>query len=238
MHTTSREKMCNLHVNTQAVNACSENRRPGGEPVFRVPAHYELNVTEDASMLENPVARRLRVALLFGSVLLFGGPSAWAQAQSRPFSDVGERLQLGKRATVVTTTGQEIEGRLSELSATSLALLVDGKLQTIEAADVKRVRQRQSDSLKNGVLIGAASGAAYALMWFVRDPNECGGSLCGQEFVYSAGLGALIGLAIDASIKRTVTLEVAAAPRSSTKAHTRAGTVAGSRMSFSIAMKF
>lgn len=158
-----------------------------------------------------PERRHLGMGILAGLLALAGAPAAWAQGNT--LAGFESRLQTGKPITVVTSAGQVMTGRLSTLSATSLALLVDGRLLTLAADDVTRVRQRQPDSLWNGVLIGAAAGAVYALSWFVRDPNECSGTPCGSEFVTSAGLGGLIGMGIDALIKRTVTIEVARAPQ-------------------------
>lgn len=149
----------------------------------------------------------LPLVLLTTALTAIGADRAWAQKDDASRAAVDTRLQLKRTVTVVTTGGEVVNGKLADLSPASLALLVDGRLRTIPVDEVKQVQQRQADSLVNGALIGAASGAVYALTWYVRDPNECGGVPCGQEIVASAGLGALIGLGIDALFKRTVIVE-------------------------------
>jgi hypothetical protein len=66
--------------------------------------------------------------------------------------------------------------------------------------------------LINGLLIGGAAGAGYGVYWYIRDPNECGGSVCGADLAMGAAVGAAIGLAIDAAIKKNITVYLASGP--------------------------
>jgi len=64
---------------------------------------------------------------------------------------------------VLDESGRERSGTLLALDETSLVLLVDGRAERIEAAQVRRVARR-GDSLKNGALIGMAVGVAMGLI--------------------------------------------------------------------------
>jgi hypothetical protein len=172
--------------------------------------------------------------MLTTALTVVGADRVWAQEGDVPRAAIDTRLQLKRTVTVVTTGGEVVNGKLAELSPASLALLVDGRLRTIPVDDVKQVRQRQADSLVNGALIGAASGAVYALTWYVRDPNECGGVPCGQEILASAGLGALIGLGVDALFKKTVTVENPGAGQKRSVSLTTAPQPRGASMSVAV----
>ena len=70
--------------------------------------------------------------------------------------------------------------------------------QTTEPPSARRAQPQKRDSIWNGVLIGAAVGAAPGVYWLMADPNECTG-LCPEEYGFIAA-GALIGGLIDWAI--------------------------------------
>jgi hypothetical protein len=135
-----------------------------------------------------------------------------AQAPVSSFSELKDRLTVGRAITVTDSAGRRTAGRLSEISEASLRLLIDGTVQTFFVQDVRLVQQRRADSLVNGLLIGGAAGAAYGVYWYIRDPNECGGRVCGSDLAAGAAVGAAIGLAIDAGIKNNITVYLAPGP--------------------------
>jgi hypothetical protein len=151
-----------------------------------------------------------------------------AQAPVSSFSALKDRLTVGRAITVTDSAGRRTAGRLSDISEASLRLLVDGSTKTFSAQEVRRVQERRADSLINGLLIGGAAGAAYGVYWYIRDPNECGGRVCGSDLAAGAAVGAAIGLAIDAAIKKNITVYLASGPAGAghrTLAPGRSGTV-------------
>ena len=77
-----------------------------------------------------------------------------------------DRLALlvnqGDRLTVTDRAGEELQGRLVDLTPTTLSLQIDDGLHDLAEANVSLVRRRQRDSLKNGALLGFMAGAAIA----------------------------------------------------------------------------
>ena len=156
-------------------------------------------------MLSNPEPRR-RIVLTAAVMSLVSATLAFPQTPVSSFSDLKDLLIVGHTITVTDTAGRRTAGRLSEISEASLGVLVDGTPNSFSASDVRRVQERRGDSLVNGLLIGAASGAAYAIYWYVRDPNECHNTVCGSDLARGVAIGGAIGLAIDAAIKHNVTV--------------------------------
>lgn len=142
-------------------------------------------------------------------VLLVAGGLATAAAASAQepvasFDALTGRLQVGQVVWVTDRTGREARGRLERLSSDELVLKADGS-ETFVAADVRRVRARARDSLKNGTLIGLGIGAGMGTAWCIGAVADDSGDLdarveCAEGFTVFPGLGALIGLAVDAVI--------------------------------------
>ena len=124
--------------------------------------------------------KSLRLAVLL--VVVFSGP---AMAQ-----------ESFKRVWVTQSdSGQVLHGRILELSPGSLALLLDDNRRIDVPLDkVLRIESR-GDSLKNGAVIGAVVlGGLTALAC----GSAIGGSECIGPFITNVGLGALLGVGVDA----------------------------------------
>lgn len=149
----------------------------------------------------------MRKPLSFGLVLLawFGALTTPARAQdiAQSFSELRLLIREGDRVVVTGTAGDAVRGRVESLSATSLVLARDGRLQTWSEADVVSIRQRRGDSLANGALIGLAAGVGTVLVATaaLRDASEEiePGFTALAAGVYGAA-GAGIGAGIDALI--------------------------------------
>ena len=101
-------------------------------------------------------------------------------------------------------TGREVRGRLERLSSDGLVLKASG-LETFAATDIRRVGARARDSLKNGTLIGLGIGGGMGTAWCIGAIADDSGDIdarveCAEGFIVFPGLGALIGLAVDALI--------------------------------------
>jgi hypothetical protein len=140
--------------------------------------------------------------------------SAQGTAQSWPGLDTAGLSTV----YVLDDTGIEISGKILRLNPDSLVLLVGAAEHRFDAARVRRI-ERRGDSLRNGALIGAVVGAAMGLI--VAGISDCpgndpGGSCPGTRaaaFLFSTGVYAAIGTAIDALVVgRTTLYEAPATP--------------------------
>src|SRR3990172_2240745 len=130
--------------------------------------------------------------------------TASAQEPVGSFDGLAGRIQVGQRIWVTDSAGREVPGTLDRLSDNELVLKAKG-LETYAASDVRRVRTRDRDSLKNGALIGLGIGGGMGAAWCIgaiaADSGEIDARVeCGEGFTVFPGLGALIGLAVDAVI--------------------------------------
>jgi hypothetical protein len=111
---------------------------------------------------------------------------------------------------VQSESGEELHGRLLDLSSASLAVLVDGRQVDIPIDNVLRIDAR-TDSVKNGALIGAA--VAGGLVGLACAGAEIGGG-CVAATIIDAGFGALVGAGIDALHKGRTPIYIKSAGKS------------------------
>lgn len=104
------------------------------------------------------MTRRTRTVLFVVAGFLATAAVTSAQEPAGSFDALAGSMQVGQRIWVTDVTGREVRGRLERLSSDGLTLKASG-LETFAAADVRRVRARARDSLKNGALIGLAVDA-------------------------------------------------------------------------------
>ena len=129
---------------------------------------------------------------------------ASAQESAASFDTLAERIQVGQLIWVTDTRGREVRGRLERLSSDGLVLRTNG-LELFGAPDVRRVRARDRDSLRNGTLVGLAIGGGLGTAWCIGAIADDSGDInagveCAEGFTVFPGLGALVGLAVDAAI--------------------------------------
>ena len=91
-----------------------------------------------------------------------------------------------------------MQGRIVDLSSSTLSLETAGLRRDLNGGDISVIRRRERDSLKNGAAIGFASGAAIMVGLFAHH-----GELhhAGFVFFYSSLFGAAgagIGVGLDA----------------------------------------
>ena len=101
-----------------------------------------------------------------------------AEAQRVSFDRLALQLNQGDAITVTHGDGQELRGRIVDLSSSTLALEADGLRRDLDRGDISVIHRRERDSLTNGALVGFASGVAfivtfggsaadpYALPWY------------------------------------------------------------------------
>lgn len=150
------------------------------------------------------MAGRTRAVLLVVAGFLATAAAASAQEPAATFDALAGRIQIGQRIWVTDTTGREVRGTLERLWSDGLVLKASG-LETFAAPDIRRVRARARDSLKNGTLIGLGIGGGMGTAWCIGAIADDSGDVdarveCAEGFIVFPGLGALIGLAVDAVI--------------------------------------
>ena len=148
--------------------------------------------------------RRARTAFLVVGWIVATTAAVSAQEAAASFDALAGRIHVGERIWVTDATGREVRGELERISSDGLVLKADGP-ETFAAADVRRVRARDRDSLKNGTLIGLGIGGAMGTAWCIGAIADDSGDIdarveCAEGFTVFPALGALIGLAVDALI--------------------------------------
>jgi hypothetical protein len=150
------------------------------------------------------MTRRARIVLSAVVAFVVTTAAVLAQELASSFDALAARVNVGQPVWVTGADGREIHGRLERLSTDGLVLRRNG-LQTFAASDVRRLRARARDSLKNGTLIGAGIGAGMGTAWCLGAIADDSGDVdarveCAEGFIVFPALGALIGLAVDAII--------------------------------------
>jgi hypothetical protein len=134
---------------------------------------------------------------------------AAARAQGAPGTPVPASRAVEEVVVTQSASGEELRGRLVELSPTTLAMLVNGRRIDLPLDSVIRIDVR-NDSLKNGTAIGAViMGSLTALGCAI---GEGRGSQCATALVFNTGIGALMGAGVDALHKGRTTIYSKPAP--------------------------
>lgn len=135
--------------------------------------------------------------------------TAGAQQPAHSFDELTPRIQLGDTVYLVEGSGRETKGRIATLSDIALTMSVDGTRREFIAGDVQRIERRTRDSVRNGLLIGAAAGALVGFrVGKAADSPACprSGIECGQGAaigtVGGAFWGAVGGWIADALIRK------------------------------------
>lgn len=129
----------------------------------------------------------LDITVACALLAMTAGQASAGQKPAAPHA--GEEVVVTQSAS-----GQELRGRLVDLSPTSLAMLVDGRRVDVPIDNVLRIDVR-NDSLKNGAIIGASVMAGLTAIGCAEIQAA---SQCAAGMVFNVGFGALLGAGIDA----------------------------------------
>jgi hypothetical protein len=145
-----------------------------------------------------------RVSVILAAALAALPALGAAQELVASFDQLNTRLGLGDTVWVTDAQGREIQGTIERITADTLTL--NGS-RTLGARDVSLIRHREYDSLKNGTLIGLGIGGGLALAWCVGaatddSPRVNTGVECTEGVAVFGGLSTLLGLAIDAAMRK------------------------------------
>jgi hypothetical protein len=143
-------------------------------------------------------------------ILATAAPGSAQEPAAASFDSLMERIRIGQLIWVTDQAGREVRGTLERLTNNGLVLKADG-LEAFAVPDIRRVRAREFDSLKNGALIGLGIGGTLGTAWCIGAAADDSGDIdarveCAEGLTVFPGLGALIGLAVDAAIPGRVHL--------------------------------
>ena len=141
------------------------------------------------------------------------------QTVAASFEELRFKVKAGDTVYLTADGGtSEQEARVLELSASALAVSIDGVRRDLVEGNVTRIRQRLPDSRKNGALIGfliGAAGSTVGAKAMESPAGACSGGCVAANVLVGGGLGALVGLGIDALIQGRKDIYVRGASRSS-----------------------
>jgi len=128
-------------------------------------------------------------------------PMVEAQVLASSFNQLQVLVKPGDTVSVTDATGVEARGTIGALSPSSLEMVIAGNRRIFSENDVRTIRQRRGDSLKNGAWWGFGIMAGLVLLGAVTEPSDydAGGAVLGV--LASGGFGAAIGVGVDAMIR-------------------------------------
>ena len=155
------------------------------------------------------------VAALAAALSLAAPAPCAAQEPVRDFSQLNTRLRPGDSIWVTDAQGREVKGRILSLS-TDEVTLEGGSRRSFGAPDVSTIQLRRNDSLANGALIGLGVGGGLTLVACLVSVDSSDAGWCAAAAAVYGGIGAAIGVGIDALIpgKKILAYRAPAAPGS------------------------
>ena len=154
----------------------------------------------------------IRVVLIVGLwTTIFASAQASAQ-QANSFEQLQVLIRPGDTIVVVGTDGTTSKGQIQSLTPASLRLATKGNIREFTQRDAIEIKQRRGDSLGNGAWIGALTGGAVMSSFVIIVCQEEGwwcrgnGGSVAFTIATSTGIGAAIGVGIDALVKHQQTI--------------------------------
>lgn len=159
-------------------------------------------------------SRLKRIATL---VVLLAWTSSAVSAQTQRGRELEHLLTPGETAWITDSSGREEKARIADVSGDTVTVTAGERSRRLHAADISRIRVRQSDGVLNGALIGAGAAVASGLfLCSLMEPWENCRDDAGPMTAMGA-LGAGIGIGIDLLIRGKKTIYQA--PDGSSRVH-------------------
>jgi hypothetical protein len=138
-------------------------------------------------------------AVILAAALVAMPAISAAQEPVKSFDQLNTRLKPGDTVWVTDAQGREVKGKIQALAPEAITLKGDGPT-TFVAGNVRLISERRRDSLANGALIGLAVGGVgtgLACLAGTEGPDQ---DWCLVAALAYGGIGAGIGVGIDALI--------------------------------------
>lgn len=142
---------------------------------------------------------RLPISVLLLAIALVPGVGR-AQTIAQSFDQLQGTLKPRDVVIVLDSSDRKVTGKVVTLSPSSFTIIAkNGTTTAFAASDLKIIRK--ADPVWDGAAKGAAIGLVSTLLAFNKHScHECGNQRRGRVFLRVAGLGAAIGLGIDAVV--------------------------------------
>src|SRR5688572_24816054 len=149
--------------------------------------------------MEGSVQLRKRIALTLGCYCLVAGLPGLAAAQTAAssFGELAANLKLGKTVHVTDEAGRKVKGKMTDLSPSSLDVLVDGKKETFAESSVREISERRRYT-GAGAATGGAAGAILGVLFGIAVGPRC--SCTAQALAVGVGLFGGAGAGAGAAI--------------------------------------
>jgi hypothetical protein len=137
--------------------------------------------------------------ILLSAAVLALGTHAFAQGIATNFDQLGVLVKGGDSITMTGSSGGVFEGRILDVSPSTLTLDVGGHAREFVLDDVRTISRSQHASLGKGAAWGFGIGAGWALVGLSASGNcnSCGGIITTITLTTGA-MGAGIGTGIAA----------------------------------------
>jgi hypothetical protein len=143
------------------------------------------------------------LAVLFWSAI--SGVSSVSAQQVNSFEQLQLLVKPGDKIDVIGVDGIRTRGKIESLTPASLRLSTKGGIRDFAQKDALEIKQKRPDSLGNGALIGAVSGGGLmggaAIAFCSGGECDANGGQIAMSIAAYTGIGAAIGVGIDAMIK-------------------------------------
>jgi hypothetical protein len=181
--------------------------RPVGQPVYAARGHvHGINPGEAVRH-----TAELRAGMPVHAWLEWDDPAidlklaVWRWQDERPqrsqASTTGPSMRVGQKIAVVEDNGKPVRARVVEIRPDRIIILQNKRTREIPVTRIVRIER--GDSLRNGALIGFASGAGFALDRLEGCEMNCYGAFVPVLGAIGAGVGTLVD-----ALRRTTTLYV------------------------------
>ena len=143
----------------------------------------------------------MKCVIPLAALVILSSNSAEAQEIASKFDQLRVLLKQGDTVTITDAQGIRTQGRLAQLSQSSISLSVDGAMRQFQEAGVDTIARRAPDSLQNGALTGMVIGGGLAALAIgTAVPGSEAGWVAIGALLYG-GIGAGLGAGIDALIE-------------------------------------
>lgn len=149
-----------------------------------------------------PLGRRGYLLAFVLPLVVLLPASAGAQGVANDFNGLHGRVLLGENVKVTSRDGVAIRGKLLRLTKEELTIRVNDQERTVQGSEIAEVKARRSGPLWNGAVIGAASVLIPSAVLATK--YDC--SNCAPGIAIWTGIGAAIGVGIDALVKGDITV--------------------------------
>jgi hypothetical protein len=152
---------------------------------------------------EAHMTRYMATVVMVGLASAFWATTPVAAQQVSSFEQLQLLVKPGDTILVTDGAGATTKGKIESLTPESLRLSVKKTVREFSRGDTRLIRQWRQDSLGNGALIGAVSGAGFGVFMAIMcgiGEGGCGNGTSALLIGMFTGAGTGVGVGVDALI--------------------------------------